>query len=240
MTESERVDRFAAAYNRIDHALSDLLDEEPRRRRHSFAAKVRIASRRKKRFHRFADFLLEVGELRNAIVHNRTADEMFIAVPNEETVLDLERIEQRMLDPERVIPRFQRKVLTLSPDQSLADTWNLVQDSGYSRFPVYGKEGFVGLLTSNGFTRWCAGRLKGGRLEIDASAVSVAEVLAVDSRRDRVAFVSREALVDDVDDMYSQRGDAGRLEAVIITEHGKRHERPIGLICASDIAALED
>jgi predicted transcriptional regulator len=240
MTESERVDRFAAAYNRIDHMLSELIDEEPRRRRHGFAAKVRIASRRRKRFQRFTDFLLEVGELRNAIVHNRAVDEMFIAVPNEETVLDLERVEQRMLDPERVIPRFQRKVLTLAPDQSLAQTWNLVRESGYSRFPVYDKEGFVGLLTTNGFTQWCASRFQGSKLEIDASAVSVAEVLAVDSRRDRVAFVSREALVDDVDDLYSQRGEAGRLEAVLITEHGKRHERPIGLICASDIAAIED
>jgi CBS domain-containing protein len=240
MSESERVDRFSAAYNRIDHALSEMVGEAgttARHRKHAFARKIRILANRQRRFVRYADFLLEIGELRNAIVHNRTADEHYIAVPNEETVLELEKIEQRILDPERVIPRFERNVLTLAPDTTLAEAWNLVRDSGRSRFPVYGREGFIGLLTSNGFARFCADRVVDGRLELDATKVQIADVLQADHRKDQVAFVGRNALVDDVDGLYSRKEP---LEAVLITEHGKLSERPIGMICAADVAALED
>jgi len=237
MTEEERVERFESAYNRIDRALTELLGEARRKRRHGFSARIRILANQKPRFARYADFLLEVGELRNAIVHNRSGDDHYIAVPNSQTVLELERIEQRLLAPERVIPKFQRVVMTVAPEESLAELWSRMSEHGYSRFPVYGREGFVGLLTSHGIARYCASQARSGRLELDASAVPVSELLEHDSRRERVAFVARDALIDDVDHLFSRMQ---RLEAVLITEHGKPHERPIGILCPSDVAALSD
>ena len=237
MTESERVDRFEAAYNRIDHALDDLLKGKGGRSRHGFTAKVRTAANRIRRFGRYADFLLEIAELRNAIVHNRTGDDLYIAVPNEETVRELEKIEQRIVAPERVTPRFQKVVLTVEPDTTLDETWKKISDTGVSRFPVYGREGCLGLLTSNGIGRWCAKQVKSGRLEIDARSITVSEVMTEDTRRERIAFVARDALMDDVNDLYSGKKP---LEAVIVTEHGRPSERPLGIICASDVAALED
>jgi hypothetical protein len=49
--------------------------------------------------------------------------------------------------------------------------------------------------------------------------------------------VARDALIDEVDDLYSGKQP---LEAVIVTEHGRPSERPLGIICASDVAALQD
>jgi CBS domain-containing protein len=186
---------------------------------------------------RYADFLLEIGELRNAMIHNRTGEELYLAVPNEQTVLELERIEQLLLAPERVVPRFQRVVMTLAPDDTLADVWQRIRDHGYSRFPVYGPEGFLGLLTSNGIARWCAAALRNGRLEIDARSVPLSDVLDADHRREHVAFISRDALIDDVEALFTRREP---LELVIITEHGRLHERPIGLISAADVAGFHE
>jgi CBS domain-containing protein len=191
MSETERVDRFEAAYNRIDQGLDELLKDKGGRRRQGFTSKVRTAANRIRRFARYADFLLEIAELRNAIVHNRTGDEFFIAVPNEETVLELEKIEQRIVAPERVTPRFQKVVLTVEPETTLDETWKKISDNGISRFPVYGREGCLGLLTSNGIGRWCAKQVKGGRLEIDAKSVTVGEVMTADTRRERIAYVAR-------------------------------------------------
>jgi predicted transcriptional regulator len=234
MNEAERIRRFETAYNRIDHALADLIGNSTNRRKNSFATKVRIAAARQRRIARHADFLAEIGDLRNALVHSRTDEEHYIAVPSEQTVLELEQIEKNLFSPDRVIPRFERKVQTLSGDQTMADLLGLMRDDGYSRYPVYDKEGFVGLLTTNGIARWAAGSVKGNRLEIDLSQVKVSDVLAEDHRRDRVAFVSRDAFIDDVDDLFSREK---HIEAVIITPSGKPHEKPIGMICAPDIAS---
>lgn len=238
MTESERIERFESAYNRIDHALGDMTGSGGNRRRTGFAAKVGIVTSRRRRLAKFKDFLLEIGELRNALVHSRTGADEYIAVPSERTVLELERIEQAAFSPEKVMPRFARPVMTLKSDQTIAAAWQLMRDDGYSRYPVYDSADgtFIGLLTSNGFARWAASQLQGTRLNLDTAAVPVAAVLAKDHRRENAVFVSREALIDDVDELFRE---SRPLEAVIITEHGKPNQKPLGMICASDIAAMK-
>ncbi len=236
ISEDERIRRFEEAYNRIDRELVDLIGTGGNRRKHSFSAKVRIAANRQRRIAKYADFLIEIGELRNALVHNRTGEDFYIAVPSEQTVLELERIEKKFFSPEKVIPRFENEVVTLSPDHSLAEVLDLLRDDGYSRYPVYAPEGFVGLLTSNGIARWVAGHVRDHRLEIDLEKVRISEVLEEDHRRDRVAFVSRDTTIDDVDELFNNRVP---IEAVLITPSGKPHEEPIGMICAPDVAAFD-
>lgn len=235
MTEAERVERFETAYNRIDRALADMVDSGGNRRRHSYAARVRIAAERQRRLAKHADFLVEIGELRNALVHSRTGEDEYLAVPNEKTVLELEEIERRLFSPEKVVPRFERGVDSLQANQTLADVLALIREDGYSRYPVYENGGFIGLLTSNGVARWLASHVRNGKIDLDLASVRIVDVLAKDHRREAVAFVSREALVDDVDVMFSGKA---KLEAVIITPSGKPHEQPLGMICAPDIAAL--
>jgi predicted transcriptional regulator len=236
MTERERVERFEAAYNRIDRSLTELLDRKVDPRKHTFGARVRLAASRHRRLARWAEYLHEIGDLRNALVHSRTGEDHYIAVPSEETVRELETIEQRLFAPEKVLPRFQRPVRTLRTDQTLADAMQLVRGDGYSRYPVYDGDRFAGLLTSNGLARWCAERLQDGVLHVDARRVRVGEVLAADHRRQSAAFVAHDALVDDVETLFSDRPN---LEAAIITPCARESERPLGMICAADIAALK-
>jgi len=233
MTEDERIERFESAYNRIDRGLGELINEQADKRKHAFASKVRIVSQRYRRVAKYADFLLEIGELRNAVVHNRTGEDLFLAVPSESTVVELERIEQKLFAPERVEKRFLRDVITLRPEQTLAEAFELIRDDGYSRYPVYDDQRFVGMATSNGFTRWIAARMSGTRIEVDGSKVTIADIIARDHRRDRVTFVDRNAYVDDVEQLFARRHE---LEAVIITERGRENEKPIGMICPADMA----
>jgi predicted transcriptional regulator len=242
VTESERIDRFEAAYNRIDRALGDVTAGGGDRRKTGFAAKVRLAANRRRHLAKYKDFLLEIGELRNALVHNRTGEDQYIAVPLESTVIDLEHIEKAVFSPEKVLPRFQRDVVSLRADQSIFDAWRLMRDDGYSRYPVYDHRngdvngGFIGLLTSNGFARWVASQLQGTKVNVDTSKVSVADVLEKDHRKAAVVFVARNAIIDDIDELFREKQP---LEAVIITEHGKPHEKPLGMICATDLAAVQ-
>ncbi|MCL4209912.1 MAG: CBS domain-containing protein [Phycisphaeraceae bacterium] len=232
MTEDERIERFEAAYNRIDRALSEMTDSRDPDRRKTFAARVRHAANRYRRLRRHVDFLLEIGDLRNAIIHNRLGDGHYIAVPHESTVTELEEIERVMFSPEKVIPRFQRHVRTLEADATIADAWELVRHDGYSRYPVYERGTFIGMLTANGFARWCAAQAKDGRINVDGRTVLIRDVLPIDHRRDFVAFASAESAIEDVAEMFR---DNPRLEAVIVTPHGRLNERPVGLICPADV-----
>jgi CBS domain-containing protein len=234
--ERERVERFEAAYNRIDHALESLVERRGGGRRHTFAARVRIAAHKLRRLRQHVDFLLEIGDLRNALIHSRTDRDVYLAVPNLKTVEQMEAIERDLVAPERVTPRFRREVISLRADQSLADALAYVRADGYSRYPVYHGRTFAGLLTSNGIARWCAAAAANGRLSIDAAAVKIADVLAIDHRRHAVAFVSADTAFADVAGMFE---DDARLEAVLITENGRDHERPIGMICAPDLVGGE-
>lgn len=235
MSEEDRVDRFESAYNRIDQGLAEMIGEQADRRKHAFAAKVRLAANRHRRLAKFADFLLKIGELRNSVVHNRTGEEIFVAVPSEATVLELERIEQNVFAPERIEKRYLREVMTLGPDQTLAEAFEMVRDKGYSRYPVYEKGRFIGMATANGFTRWLAGQMKNSHINLDAAQVRIGDILERDHRRDKATFVSRHALVDDIEQLFEK---SKSLEAVIITEHGREDEQPIGMICAADVAGL--
>ena len=232
LTEHERIERFEAAYNRIDHALAELVGESPSLRRRTFASRVRIAVSRRRQFGRFADFLFEIGELRNALIHNRRGDDDYIAVPRESTVLELEQIEQAMFSPPRVIPRFACNVVSLQSDQSLGDVFKLVRDDGHSRYPVYDNGGFIGLLTSNGVARWLARQGADGTFSVNLDRVVVREVLQADHRRNAVAFLARDNSIHEADQLFI---DQPNLEAILITEHGKPSQKPLGLISAGDI-----
>ena len=234
MTEQERVERFEAAYNRIDRALSELTERSGDGRRRTYASKVRIAANRMRRLSRHVDFLLEIGDLRNAIVHNRLGDGEYIAVPNERTVLELEKIEETIFAPERVIPRFERRVYTLQHDESLAEAAELVKNTGFSRFPVYEGKQFVGILTANGLARWIIGHAANGTFHCDARAVRIEDVLREDHRRDFVEFISADTAIDDAAEMFRTNP---RLEALLITRQGRPDEPAIGLIAAGDVVA---
>jgi len=144
----------------------------------------------------------------------------------------LEELETKIFRPAAVLPRFARSVHTLAPDQTLGDMLRRIRDDGYARYPVYGPEGFVGLLTTKGISVWLASAIEESDLEAAFEQVTVADLLESDSRRERVAFVGRDALVDDVDRMFDERRP---LEAVLVTEHGRLHEQPLAMICPGDL-----
>ena len=83
-----RVDRFESAYNRIDREMQRILDEPREGRRRGYASSVRQIANVRRHFGRHLDFLLEVGELRNALIHNRFGEVEYIAVPTEATVAE--------------------------------------------------------------------------------------------------------------------------------------------------------
>jgi len=97
--DRDRIDRFEGAYNRIDREMQRLLDASRDGHRRGFAANVRQICSERRHFARHLDFLLEAGELRNALVHNRFGHSEYIAVPTATTVAQLEAIDEELRKP---------------------------------------------------------------------------------------------------------------------------------------------
>jgi predicted transcriptional regulator len=258
--ERARIERFEAAYNRLDRELQRQLDEPREGRRRGFAACVRQIAAERRHFGRHLDFLLEIGELRNALIHNRFGVAEYIAVPTVSTVEKLEAIEEELARPVPLLTLAAREVVTVDARDRIGRVLTLVREKGFVRFPVKIDGRIAALLTSSGVMRWIAshdidvcafpeqarGAAKGAldaaapkgdseRIICTIASVSVGEVLARDHRKDEFAIVARDTSADDALSRWTRNP---RLEAVIITEHGKADETPIGIATATDLIKL--
>lgn len=260
--ERSRIDRFEAAYNRIDRELQRLLDEPREGRRRGFASCVRQIAAERRHFGRHLDFLLEAGELRNAIVHNRMGAAEYIAVPTQSTVAQLEAIDEELRKPAALRAFAAREVVAVSVDDRVGHVLALVKQKGFVRFPVKRDGRIIALLTASGVVRWIAshdidacalpspareGRAVAGPLDetvrisdgeriiCTIAAVSVGEVLARDHRKDEFAILPRDASVESALALWSRNP---RLEAVIVTERGRADEAPLGIATATDLIKL--
>jgi predicted transcriptional regulator len=264
--DRDRIDRFEAAYNRIDREMQRLLDNSRDGHRRGFASSVRQICSERHHFGRHLEFLLEAGELRNALVHNRFGHSEYIAVPTATTVTQLEAIDEELRKPVQLRALAAREVVTVSIDDRVGHVLALVHDKGFVRFPVTRDGRIVALLTASGVLRWIAshdieacalsadgalprapagaldarGPVHGGegeRIICTIAGVRVGEVLARDHRRDEFAIVPRDATADAALSRWTHNP---RLEAIIVTERGKPDETPIGIATATDLIKLLD
>jgi CBS domain-containing protein len=271
-TEADRarIDRFEAAYNRIDRELQRLLDASRDGHRRGFAASVRQICAERRHFARHLDFLLEAGELRNALVHNRFGRSEYIAVPTATTVAQLEAIDEELRKPISLRALAAKEVVTISIDDRIGRVLSLVRERGVVRFPVRRDGRIVALLTASGVVRWIAShdlescalppgvqvpRSPAGAL--DARAAPVAGTGADEGERIICAIASvtvGEVLARDhrKDEFAIVARDATadlalsmwtrnpRLEAIIVTERGRPEETPLGIATATDLIKLLD
>jgi predicted transcriptional regulator len=262
--DRERIDRFEGAYNRIDRELQRLLDASRDGHRRGFAASVRQVCAERRHFGRHLDFLLEAGELRNALVHNRFGHAEYIAVPTATTVAQLEAIDEELRKPVSLRALAAKEVVTISIDDRIGRVLSLVREKGFVRFPVRREGRIVAMLTASGVVRWIAshdlesctlpaavqvprgpagaldvrvpaGASDGERIICAIASVTVGEVLARDHRKDEFAIVARDATADLALSMWTRNP---RLEAIIVTERGRPDETPLGIATATDLIKL--
>lgn len=266
-SDRARIARFEGAYNRIDREMQRILNEPRDGRRRGYASYVRQLAAERRHFGRHLDFLLEVGELRNALVHNRFGETEYIAVPTEATVARLEAIDQELQSPVQLRTLAAKEVVTVAADDRLGKVLGLIRDKGVVRFPVRRDGRTIALLTASGIVRWIAShdiescaipglprtattvpRAPAGRLDEPMPAGGEGEKIIC-----AIASITvGEALARDhrkdefallprtasADEALSLWSKNPRLEAVIITERGRAEEAPLGIATATDLIKL--
>ena len=229
-----RSDRFLVAFARAEEALETLLGTSSG---NSFRWLVRQAAKRDPLVRSVEDDLLELSELRNAIVHDRGGGYV-VAEPHEETVARLEKIVDLIVEPPRIDEVMSRPVRTCGPDEPVAEAAKKMVDGDFSHLPVYDdSETFVGLLTANAIARWVAVRMAGRTNSLMEEPVGA--VLSHGEGERRFEVVDRRRLVTDVVAMFHDAHREGRrLETVLVTPTGSESEKAMGIVTIQDLPKL--
>ena len=227
---------FMAAFNDIEGFLRTALDAK---KSDSFNWMVSKAEKKNIVTPAQANDLKEFASLRNAISHGEWQDFRPIAEPLPETVAEIERIRDQLLDPPLAIDILgHQDVITFSPDDDIHEPLRVIRDTGISQFPVYDDRQCIGALTTNTIARWLAEDLA----EDDTiSAKPVGEILSHNEPKDHAIFMPRTATAVEVIHALTSPGNERTLpRLVIITEHGNPNQQPLCVVTASNLPALFD
>lgn len=232
----KRAQEFEAAFNRIDAHLRH--ETGMRDKGRSVGSVIHQYQRAKPAMAQRLDMLRDYADLRNALVHERTNASEYIAYPSEETLLGILKLEQQLTAPARVEQEFiDGPVQTVSPETTIAELLDLIQQRQFTRFPVYNaRNTFLGLITSNAFAKWVASRPGSNADVLRWSDHTVSELLEFDQNRKAVMFVPRTELVLEVRQLFWEHSE---LQAIIITRSGEQNQKPLGIITPWDIARYE-
>ncbi len=226
-------ERFLNAYAQIEQTLRKIVAPD---RFLKFYELVKCACRIEPLLREYRVDLLEFGELRNAIVHNRT-DGRIIAEPDDEAVAAIERIAAHLSEPPRVVPLFQKKVITVAGRDPIRDAVKLLYRYSYSQLPVTENGITVALLTTNTITRWLGKSLEN---KVSLEDTAVAAVLEYTEHGDNFKFAGAGTTLFEVQDLfyrYYQRGK--RLDAILITSDGSPAEPLLGIITMRDLPLVQ-
>ena len=215
-------------------AIEDYLRKRIGHKQHkSFGQMLDMVGRKEATVRRLSDDLREFAQLRNAIVHDRAGGEI-IAEPNKVAVAAIEHAAQLILEPPRLLPTFKRKMIIVSPHQDIGSAISLMYRHNITKLPVLEKKSCRGLLTSHTLTRWLGECVDKEVLNLNDTTVS--EVLAFTRYQDHVTFRSRNTTMFEALELFEQQERRGkRLDAILITQSGKKDERLLGIMTISDI-----
>lgn len=227
--------RFLNAYHKIEGIL---------RRRQGVGNQVgfyQLVKNEKRLVREQSEKLLDLADLRNAIAHTpySETDEPY-ANPREETVRWIEEQVEIIENPPKVLGALRLKPpVTLASNDRLSIFLELVGDPhNYSQTPFRGEEGELRLITTNMVARWLASQYEAsqGYLADDVSILTVFDTGA--EARDELLIKGKKMRVVEALNIFA--GDSQNIPpaAILITDSGKAHEKPLGIVTPSDIPAM--
>jgi hypothetical protein len=148
---ASRGDRFEGAYNKIDALLRKKIGGA---KNLSFASVVTEAARKDATVQRHKDDLLEYGDLRNAIVHDRGKSPVLLADPREDVVVKIEKILNSLSHP-RLLRSIARPVpiRIFAADVVLAEALSYMRENDFSQVIAF-RDGKHLVLSTEGVALW--------------------------------------------------------------------------------------
>lgn len=237
LAEAEaRVRHYLDLYNELEKALRDSLGIYPTA--HERRDGLGPLSRKYAEQHAWwsaSDRLVQTHvAMRAFLTHETGRTTKLLAVPLDAAIESLETLLSAATNPTRVFPLFGREVKIVSPESALTSVLEVIRDKSITYFPVFDDATFMGVITGNGISHWLASRLAHLTL-VELDDVSVKDVLALEEDANQKArFIHKRAPIQEAFDVISEDPI---VEVLVITDSGKEHEKPLGIVTPSDVAA---
>lgn len=222
---------FLTSFNRIEKWLKDEFDGP---RNMGFTQMVRrLSSRADLPIKHYEDDLIQISQLRNAIVHEQVREDFVIAEPNQWIVHRILTIEAALLQPELVLPRFGKKVTGFEETLPLKELLRVVAKKRYSQFPLYHKGKFTGVITLRDIGYWVSRESLNGNLYFNNKLAK--DLILSDGKTTNYEFVPKDCTILTVESMFKEKA---LLEVILITEDGNQDGELLGIIRPRDMLIL--
>lgn len=176
------------------------------------------------------------AKIRNLIAHDRYGNDPSIE-PHAAVVEDYQRLKGLLINPPKVLPSFAMDVATCKVDDLITLPISLMNDGMFSQVPVSNEDGIVALLTAETITRWLASEIT--NQVIDLSVTKVDEVLQYSIDQKNFILVNRNFTLNEAANLFeSQRVSGNELDALIITEDGKKTQKTLGILTVYDMPKI--
>ena len=222
------IQRFEADFNAIQHFLEAAVGIEE----HETFTQLVLNYAKNHTGWVDAELLRRIAKIRNVIVHDKTEPFHYPVVPTRAINEELRKCKERLINPARALPTFQRTVETISINDTLTTVLKTINHRDYSQFPVYEDKRFLGMLTENGVTRWLARHVVRTLSLVELDEIFVLHVLQSEEARKNHQFVPGDMRVDEVSALFAKQA---LLEAVLVTASGKQTEDLLGIATRWDI-----
>ncbi|MFD1849907.1 CBS domain-containing protein [Oceanobacillus bengalensis] len=218
---------FLTTFNRIEKEIkSSLMNKKDV----GFSKAVKILRNSNPIVKKYSDDLLEFAELRNAIVHNKIDMNHAIAEPHDAIVEKIEKIEMEITQPRSVASLFSRKVISFQGNEPLTNALAIIEQKGFTKFPIYEGEKFKGIITEKGITVWLS-----NNMESSIRDALIKDVLVYEED-DNYRHIAGETSVYKAEQIFKEQiGKGNRLQALLITADDNQTDKLIGIITNWDI-----
>jgi hypothetical protein len=220
-------DRFEAAYNKIDRFLRKMLDRD---KSTPFSSIVKETVNKNPTVRRYKEDLLEYGDLRNAIIHDKGMAPVVIADPREAAVVAIEQICNYLLRPKRL-----RSLQLLIPlrifnvSDLLQEALSYMREKDFSQIIVFCAESYL-IISAEGVTHWLEAATREDIIAL--SEVRLGDVQGFEPK-DSCRYLKADETVDHAREIFAN--DLGkRVFSVLVTESGSAKQRPIKIITPWD------
>ena len=226
-------EKFLESFSHIEHKLRKDMQGDASLR---FYDMVRELSRKNRIISEYREDLRQLGDLRNAIVHER-ADNMVIAEPNDACVDLIQKIEEALYNPPKLLPAFRKDVFQLSVEEPVGKALKLMYEHSFSQLPLHRNNIFCGLLTTDTVSRWLGASFHEDVFSLNDTPIS--KVIEYTERKDNYCFLRKDENVFSALAKFQEYENSGKiLDSILITNTGKPNEKLMGIVTLSDIPKM--
>ncbi|UOQ47702.1 CBS domain-containing protein [Gracilibacillus caseinilyticus] len=231
--DEARSARFEAAFNQIHDKLCDYAQEQ--NNHSSFTEVLTKAKYHHAVIEQYYHILKQCSKLRNAMVHRKIKEDFYIAEPHEQVVKEIEQLAAILTEPPLAVTIASKPVEFFELKSTVPKLFDCLQEKGYSQYPIYQENKFVGLLTDGEIANTVIRHMD--QLPEDKEQ-TIGDLFEI-TKEENVAIVGSDATVMDVEVLFQAHLQKGiKLEAILLTETGSAAELPVGIISSWDLIRL--